>query len=91
MIDEKCVNVKVRTDLMSPEFHSTWCEIVGEKEKNFLVCGFYREWSHEGIKSNAIQLAGIQNFCSQIEKANTENKNIIIQGDANLCAPKWRF
>ena len=49
LFDEKCVNFKVRTDLMSPEFPSIWCEIVREKEKNFLVCGFYREWSHEGI------------------------------------------
>ena len=29
-------------------------------------------------------------FCKQIEKANTEGKNIIIQGDANMCSTKWR-
>ena len=74
---------------MNAEFPSIWCEIFRENEKNFLMCGFYREWSHEGIKSNSIQLEGIRAFCSQIEKVNAKNKNIIIQEDANLCSTKW--
>ena len=40
-------------------------------------------------KSAKIQLEAMRLFCSQIEQANTENKNIIIQGDANLCSEKW--
>ena len=36
-----------------------------------------------------MQLEAIKLFCSQIEKAGDEKKNIIIQGDANLCALKW--
>ena len=57
-----------------------------EFEKNLLIGGFYRERSHEGEKSTALQLEAIKVFCSQIEKAFKENKNMIIQGDANLCS-----
>ena len=35
------------------------------------------------------QLAAIKNLTSQIETADTENKKIIVLGDANLCASKW--
>ena len=75
---------------MSTDFPSIWCEISRENEKNYLLCGFYREWSHAGIKSNNNQLPGIKIFCSQVEKAKSENKKMILQGDANLCARKWR-
>ena len=89
LTNESNDNIKTRPDLMDPKFPSIWCEEVREHEKNLLICGFYREWSHEGLKSNAIQLEAIKIFCGQIEKASKENKNIIIQGDANLCADKW--
>ena len=44
---------------------------------------------HEGSKSAKIQLDAFRVFCDQIEKANSENKNVVIQGDANLCSEKW--
>jgi exonuclease III len=86
LVSENKDNIKPRSDLMNPKFPSIWCEEVREFEKNILTCGFYREWSHNGHKTCAIQLEAIKVFCSQIEKASKENKNIIIQGDANLCA-----
>ena len=72
------------------KFPSIWIEETREHEKNLLIGGFYREWSHEGRKSSEIQLEAIKIFCSQIEKASSEGKNIIIQGDANLCSEKWQ-
>ena len=54
IIDEDCAQIKVRTDLMDSKFPSIWCEEVCEYEKNLLIGGFYREWSHEGKKSAAI-------------------------------------
>ena len=50
LIAESAENIKVREDLMSKDFPSIWCEVQYETEKNILICGFYREWSHEGVK-----------------------------------------
>jgi hypothetical protein len=63
--------------------------VKNETEKNFLCCGLYREWSHEGVKSNEVQLEAMKIFCSQMEKACKEKKNVIVQGDMNLCSIKW--
>ena len=54
-----------------------------------LIGGFYREWSHDGIKSTKTQCEAMKMFCCQIEKAGSENKNIVVTGDANLCSKKW--
>ena len=72
---EKLDSIVIRTDLMSPKFPSIWLEEKRELEKNLLICGFYREWSHEGLKSSKIQLEAIQVFCAQIEKAKINNPN----------------
>ena len=36
---------------MNPKFPSIWLEEKREFEKNLLIGGFYREWSHDGIKN----------------------------------------
>ena len=89
LVDENLDNVSIRTDLMNTKFPSIWCEVKNETERNFLCCGLYREWSHEGVKSNEVQLEAMKIFCSQMEKACKEKKNVIVQGDVNLCAIKW--
>ena len=89
LINENSDKIKLRPDLMNPKFPSIWCEEVREFEKNVLICGFYREWTHEGQKTCAIQLEAIKTFCGQIEKAAKENKNMVILGDTNLCAERW--
>ena len=54
-----------------------------------LICGFYIEWSHEGILSADTQLEAIKVFTSQIERASKKNKSMIIQGDVDLCSNIW--
>ena len=67
----------MRADLMDCEIPSIWCEINKMNEKNLLICGFYREWSHEGERSAEIQMKAIQTLNRQIEKATSENKQHI--------------
>ena len=55
LTNESNDNIKTRPDLMDPKFPSIWCEEVREHEKNLLICGFYREWSHEGLKSSLVK------------------------------------
>ena len=55
LISEKLDNTQVRNDLMSDEFPSIYCEETRTNEKNVLICGFYREWSLEGIRSAEAQ------------------------------------
>ena len=91
LIDENKDNIQVREDLMSNEFPSIWCEEKRENGKNVLICGFYREWSSEGIRSAEAQRKSVSLFTKQIELASKENKSVIILGDANLCALKWEY
>ena len=53
------------------------------------MCGFYREWSPEGERSIMNQVESIKLFNSQLEKASSENKLVVVQGDSNLCSNKW--
>ena len=73
------------------EFPSIWCELRKANEKNILMCGFYREWTSEGIRSAEAQRKSISLFTNQIEKASNEYKSVSILGDANLCALRWEY
>ena len=54
------------------------------------MSGFYREWSHEGIKNEEVQIKGITCFADQIESASFNRKHeVLIMGDANLDAQRW--
>ena len=66
-----------------------WVEIIEKSEPSYLVGGFYREWSKDGLLTTDEQLTSIKVLTSQIERADTENKPIIIMGDANICTSKW--
>ena len=43
--------VKIRSDLMSENFPSIWVEVSERFNKSTIIAGFYREWSHNGVKS----------------------------------------
>ena len=68
----------------------TILELKENNVKSTLFAGFYREWSHNGLKSKEIQIKGISVFAAQIELATRrKTTNVIIIGDANLCTEKW--
>ena len=81
--------IKLREDLMSNSFPSIWLETTNEQNQSRLICGFYREWSNEGLLSTEAQVAAIKILTNQIENADLEKKSIIVMGDANVCASKW--
>ena len=76
--------MKLREDLMSPNFPSIWVEEEIELGKNIIIGGFYREWSIDGTVSSTNQTTAIKIFTSQMEAASRENKSIIVLGDANI-------
>ena len=41
---------------MSEHFPSIWLETTNELKQNRLVCGFYREWSNNGLLTSEDQL-----------------------------------
>ena len=79
---------------MSDEFPSIWLEYQSDnKKKPTLISGFYRVWTQDGEKTTEGQLARIKVFNSQIEQAFEQKikMNMMILGDANLCADKWFY
>jgi hypothetical protein len=69
--------VKVRTDLMSENFPSTWIEING-----LLPCQFYREWAEpQGEKLDIL--------LDQIITASSSKKSLVVMGDCNIDQEKW--
>ena len=84
-------HIKIRHDLMSEEFPSIWIEYqTDQNKKPTLIAGFYRVWTHNGVKTTECQLTKIKLFNNQIEKAFEQKNrmNMLILGDANLCAKK---
>jgi len=76
LIEEEMRNItKVRTDLMTKEFPSIWFEITRSKQKNLLICGFYREWTRNGNNSENEQLVRLKILINQMEQATNEKKN----------------
>ena len=49
----------IREDLMNERIPSIWLEIKQEHKQNIIVCGFYREWSNDGLLSIEEQLVAI--------------------------------
>ena len=86
--EEHIPHIKIRLDLMSKEFPSIWFEYrADQNKKSTLLAGFYRVWTQDGEKVN--QLERMKVFNDQIDSAFENNNNMIIFGDANLCANKW--
>jgi len=74
---------------MSNEFPTIWLEIIRNKCKNLLVCGFYQELTRNDDSTEAGPSQRMKILIDQMERAAKENKSIIMMGDANLCAQKW--
>ena len=73
---------------MCKTFPSIWLELKQQHKRNILVCGFYREWSNDGLLNVEDQLKAIKELTTQIEAADNEKKFVIL-GDANLFSSKW--
>ena len=78
--------LKIRRDLMTTEIPTIWLELTGHRK--VMICAVYREWSPKDGSSAAASEA-MDSLCSQIRKAATLSKNIIVMGDINLCSEKW--
>ena len=87
--DKHSDKIKTRMDLTSPDFPSIWIEIQNSGGSNTICGGFYREWCPNGASSIEAQANAMEVFTEQIERATSENKSIIIMGDANLCTQRW--
>ena len=87
--EELSSKIKVREDLMSIEFPSIWLEVKQNTGKNLLVCGYYREWSKNGKKTEKEQVESIKVLVEQMEKATNEKKTVVMLGDMNINARKW--
>ena len=78
---------------MSPEFPSIWVELMREKQKNLLLCGYYREWASLGgppsERSASAQKMRLQCLLSQVERAREEAKAVVMAGDMNVDRNKW--
>ena len=88
--EELSSEIKVREDLMSNEFPSIWLEVKQNTGKNLLVGGYYREWSKNGKKTEKEQVESIKVLIEQMEKATNEKKTVVMLGDMNINAEKWR-
>ena len=66
-----------------------WLELKEENRNPVIIGGFYREWTHDGDKTEEGQVKRIKIFSNQIELANKNKCEMIILGDANLCSNKW--
>ena len=75
---------------MNDSFPSIWLEVKASHSKPLITAGFYREWSHNGLKSGKLQVEQITTFCDQIDKAAAKYDHIIVTGDTNLCSINWR-
>ena len=59
-------------DLMSDEIPSVWIEIKEKDQTKTAIGAFYREWTHNGIKTEAEQMKNMGLFCKQIEKCSNK-------------------
>ena len=75
MINE---SISLRQDLMNNSFPSIWLELHQQHKQNILICGFYREWSNDGLLNVEEQLKGIKILTAQIEAADKEGKNQLL-------------
>ena len=70
------MNIKFRSDLKCKTFPIIWLELKQQHKRNILVCGFYREWSNDGLLNVEDQLKAIKELTTQIEAADNEEKKL---------------
>jgi hypothetical protein len=54
--------IQVNKSLMSDSFPSIWLNVREENNCSTKIAGFYREWSHNGIRSEDNQISQIKKF-----------------------------
>ena len=60
LIDESIMTqITVKEDLMSTNFPSIWLELKTEHAVPVAICGIYRQWSHKGDSTEAMQIKQI--------------------------------
>ena len=91
LTDEKCSKVRIMAlvsndinqdmvvlkEIMTPQFPSIWLEFSPTKENKVTIGGFYREWTHNGIKSTEEQVKCMELFSKQIETVCKISKKVI--------------
>ena len=75
---------------MTEDIPSIWLEFRDQDQTKIAIGAFYREWTHNGVKTDDEQIKNLGLFCQQIEKCSTKYNNTIILGDMNLCSDKWK-
>jgi hypothetical protein len=85
LVAEKLVlNIKLRSDLISPGLPSVWLEVHG-----LLLCSLYREWSPRGVKTAEAQMEQVKLLNNQLLRATATKKGVVVLGDMNLDQEKW--
>ena len=69
---------------------SIWIEMQNKPEVSILICGYYREWSNDGLLNSKAQLTATKELTRQMEMADAFKLQIIMLGDANICSQKWK-
>jgi hypothetical protein len=81
LVEEEMRNItKVRN-----EFPSIWLEITRSKQKNLLICGFYREWTRNGNNSENEQSVRLKILINQMERATNEKKKLLYCWEMQIC------
>ena len=81
--------VKVKSEFMSKTFPSIWFMISELNKESTYIAGFYRQWTCNGVKSDALQIEQMKIFADQIDRVAKKSRKLIITGDANLDSSKW--
>ena len=66
---------------------TTWISVNIPDQKSFYLCSFYREWLKGDIQS---QVEALQVFKNQVSEISGRDRSVLIVGDFNLDAHKWR-
>ena len=82
--------IRIMDNIMSNSFPSIWLSYEERNKGIIKIAGFYREWSHNGDRSENSQVEQITKFSEQIEQATGNKSKVIITGDANLCENNWK-
>ena len=91
LINEKIADsITILDKVMTEEIPSIWLEFKDHNQTKIAIGSFYREWTHNGIKSDAEQVKNMECFCQQIEQCSNKYNNTIVMGDMNLCSDKWK-
>ena len=90
------IEVKERSDLMSPTISTVWLEYRSKNGAKNLICFRYREFNpctdEADVDTTSIneQLSRFQVFEEQVRKASKECSSVYVLGDLNLDLNKFK-